>query len=904
MENLNLKQKHRKKLNREFKLDSHAVTPLVEKNSIAKKHKSHDSRCHVKDLGSEGLIASNLDLRLQKQRKHKATNILASSFYHNNKYTNAEDLDINPNEHIKRPQSVISKSYINHLELAQKVRSVKRTSQPSAIDRLIKKSLLDARFKKISREKANKHSVLINEIKKKEIRYQNNQIRAQNYLKIKKKKLKAASKDYLSQENCNIYTLKTDSSNKFKRKYLSSEFYKKNSKKRCNSSQNYYHGHHSESLAAPHSDINLMKKNNIINQQLRKENNYSNSIIGYARNFENFSRENSLSSIEANSEFSDQDKKVSFISEKNMEEVVVEDDELRLQPGSFQLSSENVHKQSMAEQKHSKSLNSSRVHFETYLQPSYPSHLSDETIQVFSFIPQRPIKKSLSIHRSSQILVHKKSLQSEKSLNYSIETSTYSFSPPPKPNLTLQSASSHHISPQTPPTPSLSMKTTKIFYIAPSPTPIPYKSQLQEQYSWNSAHIFLIEQLKSFEMSSISELSTFLPFEIQSASLHSIEKKYSSLINYLNSTSDSGALSFLDELSANEHSVFITNTQKKKLILNKILLDSIESPPDTSFRLKPIAVPENSSPEISSEENSEERLGISHSKSVQSLINSPVAEIPVEEEKTAFKKELDFGYQEEVPEIKGKNNIKEELQTSKLMNLMLIPVDVEDSEPRFTTFQYAKELVEKVFRKIDCGRLIKELEKPLSKDPLLELDKLQELQIGTPVSAEIANFPELFDISKMSELELNPNEIDSLDLQMLKAERIHRKMLLYVLNYLLQQFRPYSYRGVPLPWDGINPPKYKILSIQEISEKVMRDFREICSCEIGRIEELEISNGCEDEASLLKLKEKQLDTLIHIEYFSEEYKWVDYTFEETQTKLDVADMILNELALEVILLHK
>ena len=62
-----------------------------------------------------------------------------------------------------------------------------------------------------------------------------------------------------------------------------------------------------------------------------------------------------------------------------------------------------------------------------------------------------------------------------------------------------------------------------------------------------------------------------------------------------------------------------------------------------------------------------------------------------------------------------------------------------------------------------------------------------------------------------------------------------------------------------------------------------------------------MSKGIPDEIKTIKVKELQLDKVIFKELAFEENKWIDYEFEETQTKLDIADMILSELAEEVVI---
>ena len=96
--------------------------------------------------------------------------------------------------------------------------------------------------------------------------------------------------------------------------------------------------------------------------------------------------------------------------------------------------------------------------------------------------------------------------------------------------------------------------------------------------------------------------------------------------------------------------------------------------------------------------------------------------------------------------------------------------------------------------------------------------------------------------------------------------------------------------GVPRPWtEG------------EVTEKVLRDVEVFSLFQIGRIfnEDMISGNGGLDEGIIQSLREDRLERLIFFEAVEEEMDWVDYEFEETQVKFDIADMILEHLADEL-----
>jgi hypothetical protein len=53
---------------------------------------------------------------------------------------------------------------------------------------------------------------------------------------------------------------------------------------------------------------------------------------------------------------------------------------------------------------------------------------------------------------------------------------------------------------------------------------------------------------------------------------------------------------------------------------------------------------------------------------------------------------------------------------------------------------------------------------------------------------------------------------------------------------------------------------------------------------------------------LLKLEKNKLATLLATEVIENEYKWLNYDFEEAQVRIDLGDMILEHLVGEAIIL--
>ena len=87
-----------------------------------------------------------------------------------------------------------------------------------------------------------------------------------------------------------------------------------------------------------------------------------------------------------------------------------------------------------------------------------------------------------------------------------------------------------------------------------------------------------------------------------------------------------------------------------------------------------------------------------------------------------------------------------------------------------------------------------------------------------------------------------------------------------------------------------------------IVTEVEEDIEVLSRCEIGKIptEEMILSNGDLDDDLLQDIRDETLANVIRKDILDNEWIWTDYEFEETQTKFDIADMVLSELVSEFI----
>ena len=137
-----------------------------------------------------------------------------------------------------------------------------------------------------------------------------------------------------------------------------------------------------------------------------------------------------------------------------------------------------------------------------------------------------------------------------------------------------------------------------------------------------------------------------------------------------------------------------------------------------------------------------------------------------------------------------------------------------------------------------------------------------------------------------------------------ESEHIHNKALFDCVNESLIQFRPYTRDGEPAPWSHKKrklqhkPVKEKI-DLKKMFEIVRHDLFRWNIMQAGTLPRKEfIFANVFDEELFAEIREKKLATLLATEVVENENKWLNYDFEEAQVKIDIGDMILEQLVSE------
>ncbi|OMJ95412.1 hypothetical protein SteCoe_1173 [Stentor coeruleus] len=866
---------------------------------------------------------------------------------------------------LTRPSSKINKSLLNRLELTQKVKDIKKSSH-LVIEHIIKKSLNKAKQRKLSQEKENKEHELEKEIRRQELNLQNKQIRMQNSLKFKKKKTKG--KRQLENSNTSMgYNgkVRSESSSKVRNHTGSLLIDPDMRNKRSISIGDYYVTgveRKSDPAILEYIESQNQKRKDLNGFEKLKQRAAEISKAHRLKGLEGFSKiskakspkclryddEDLSESLEESESCRVDDinvkQNISFIEDQESDNSLdqepfemdiqisegknlgpfIDSDSENMENGRNNLIGLYSEQENIEDMRNNAAITIQRAFRKSLIHRFFKDQnkvCSFYRCESFHYIPQaKNMKTDINI---AKIMI--KPIQKPNKNT----TSTYCsekllVNPQEKPVLSVQS----HLSGQIlirPIIKTIKLGISKQYTFTIFPDKVPNKDQnslqdlLQEQISWNYAQIYIIEQLRSEEISLVSSLNIPNTEKI----VEKINFKFKNLLTALRNSVENTTVDVLENLSVEEFSKYEKGKQEKQEILHRVLLEHTEEEKgDFKLNLELIRMESNDvgvqqSSDMSSDDG-ENRLGISHSRSLSQLhgdLNQGkyISTSQFKDPSVPSKFPIFFDIEDNI-EVQSinllANELGEEAPKRNLPSLPSLPMlhldimqnDMIYSEPRIlTSTDSIVEFIKSILSTINLQQIFQELKKPLKKSLTDELFKLQEKIVGTPSETKIYEFPCLIDPNELIDAEIESGDIETTLRQINKADKVHKKMLINVLNYLIQQFRPYNYFGEPLPWSEKTRDPKKFITIPKAVEKIIKDFETLSSFQIGRIfnEEIITSNGGIDEGLINGLREDRLEKLIFYEIIEEEHEWIDYEFEETQIKFDISDMILEELADEV-----
>jgi hypothetical protein len=186
------------------------------------------------------------------------------------------------------------------------------------------------------------------------------------------------------------------------------------------------------------------------------------------------------------------------------------------------------------------------------------------------------------------------------------------------------------------------------------------------------------------------------------------------------------------------------------------------------------------------------------------------------------------------------------------------------------------------------------LNTPNSLDPVDLLGKMQEAEIG--VFIEKTQNTRILPLHLYIDLEKEPAEASPLQ----ELQHIHNKLVFDVVGELLMKR---TVKPLPLPWTFEVPFRpSKRISVNGIVGEIVKEIKEINQTQAGKTPKVEfISNSQDSEEDVAaQMREEQLSAILAAEIMAQEHSWVNYEFEETQVKLDLSDMTLEELVEETV----
>lgn len=868
---------------------------------------------------------------------------------------------------LTRPSSKINKSLLNRLELTQKVKDLKKNSH-LVIEQIIKKSLNKAKQRKLSQEKENKEHELEREIRRQELNLQNKQIRMQNSLKFKKKKTRG--KRQLENSNASMgYNgkVRSESSSKVRNHTGSLLIDPDMRNKRSISIGDYYVTgveRKSDPAILEYIESQNQKRKDMDGFEKLKQRAAEISKAHRLKGLEDFSKiskakspkcsgydDDDLSESSEGSESCRADdinvkQNISFIEDQESDDSLdqepfemdiqipegknlgpfIDSDSENMENGRNNLIGLYSDQDNIEDMRNNAAIMIQRAFRKSLIHRFFKAQnkvCNFHRCESFNYKPKTKAKNLKTDPNTSKILV-KPTKKPNKNTIFSYCSEKLLVNPQEKAPLTVQS----HLSGQIlirPIKKTIKLGISKQYTFTIFPDKVPNKDQnslqdlLQEQISWNYAQIYIIEQLRSEEISLVSSLNVPNTEKI----VEKINFKFKNLLTALRNSVENSTVDVLENLSVEEFSKYERGKQEKQEILHRVLLEPTEEEKgDFKLNLELIRMECNDvgvqqSSDMSSDDG-ENRLGISHSRSLSQLhgdLNQGkyISTSQPKDSSAPSKFPIFFDIEDNI-EVQSINLLADELAEEApkrnlpslpslpMLHLDIMHNDLIYSEPRIlTSTDSVVEFIKSILSTINLPKIFKDLKKPLQKSLPDELFKLQEKIVGAPSETKIYEFPCLIDPNELIDAEVETTDIETTLRQINKADKVHKKMLINVLNYIIQQFRPYNYFGEPLPWSTkIRYPK-KFITIPKAIEKIIKDFETLSSFQIGRIfnEEIITSNGGIDEGLINGLREDRLERLIFYEIVEEEHEWIDYEFEETQIKFDISDMILEELADEV-----
>ena len=231
-----------------------------------------------------------------------------------------------------------------------------------------------------------------------------------------------------------------------------------------------------------------------------------------------------------------------------------------------------------------------------------------------------------------------------------------------------------------------------------------------------------------------------------------------------------------------------------------------------------------------------------------------------------------------------------------------------------TTLPYVEKYIDEVFDSIlkDPETFIQVISQPLTKDSLYSLRRIQDEDIDVLFDTIPDTIQLVLPVEKYLHIERSRKLDDILEHPespqheafLTELFNIHHKCIFDAINYALDFYRPYGIRGPPSTWSKqtrvLTFRNGSVESIKDILKEVKAKVMSWASHNAGALTLLEHNENTENKLKLEQMREERLESMLSIEVNEEKLDWIDYEKEETQTILDLADIILEEFVSEAV----
>ena len=184
------------------------------------------------------------------------------------------------------------------------------------------------------------------------------------------------------------------------------------------------------------------------------------------------------------------------------------------------------------------------------------------------------------------------------------------------------------------------------------------------------------------------------------------------------------------------------------------------------------------------------------------------------------------------------------------------------------------------------------------------LSRLQAVDLGLipkdPVPTEVipsSLFSSLQAVRDYSSVQKAPSTLRQV---LLDSHQIHDKLVFDAVNEALAGWRNYGIKGEPMPWSAAKRLVTQNVTTREAIALATRQVLLWNTTRLGIIPHLETPLSTQSEEIVQLQREEKLVQDIIIDTMTNDDQWCDYEDEETQVKLDLADMVLESLMSEVL----